>query len=67
MDISFDQANFVVPHVLQQNSFDCGLACVCMVLRGLGLFGINLWELNKKVAVTSIWTIDLVRRYFLYF
>ncbi|RIA89433.1 Guanylyl cyclase [Glomus cerebriforme] len=51
--------HFIVPHVLQQNSFDCGPACVCMVLRGLGFFGINLWELNKKVAVSSIWTIDL--------
>jgi hypothetical protein len=61
MDTSIERANFIVPHVLQQNSFDCGPACVCMVLRGLGFFGVNLWELNKKVAVSSIWTIDLVR------
>ena len=61
MDASVVQTNFIVPHVLQQHSFDCGLACVCMVLRGLGFFRVDLWELNKKVAVTSIWTIDLVR------
>jgi len=61
MDASIVQANYIVPHVLQQHSFDCGLACVCMILRGLGFVRINLRELNKKVAVSSIWTIDLVR------
>ncbi|CAG8681415.1 1818_t:CDS:2 [Funneliformis mosseae] len=57
--VQVSSSKFRVPHVLQQDSFDCGIACVCMVLRGLGFVEVDLRELNKQVAVSSIWTIDL--------
>ncbi|CAG8728446.1 15225_t:CDS:2, partial [Acaulospora morrowiae] len=62
MDSSFvpmNSAKFIVPHVLQEDSFDCGLACVCMILKALGFVNLNLWEVRNKVIVSSIWTIDL--------
>src|SRR5690349_622566 len=58
--VQVSSSKFRVPHILQQDSFDCGIACVCMVLRGLGFVEVDLRELNKQVAVSSIWTIDLV-------
>ncbi|KAI4988762.1 hypothetical protein ZWY2020_036079 [Hordeum vulgare] len=47
------------PHVQQAFTWDCGLACVLMVLRTLGLdccHGIAELELCRT---TSVWTVDL--------
>ncbi|CAG8477426.1 9330_t:CDS:2 [Paraglomus occultum] len=49
-----------IPHVMQEDSFDCGLACVCMILRGLGQHDITVANMHEAVSMsTSIWTIDL--------
>ena len=38
---------------------DCGLACVLMLLRGLGVQDIDLRSLCSLCPTTSIWTVDL--------
>jgi hypothetical protein len=49
-----------VPHVCQRANWDCGLACVAMVLRAKGLCeGVDLDALGQSVGVRSVWTIDL--------
>lgn len=48
-----------VPHINQLHSWDCGLACVLMVLRTLGINDCNLQELEELCCTTSIWTVDL--------
>ncbi|EPS58285.1 guanylyl cyclase, partial [Genlisea aurea] len=52
-------SNFIqVPHINQQHSWDCGLACVLMVLRARGI-RCNIEELVKHCPTKSIWTVDL--------
>lgn len=48
-----------VPHINQLHSWDCGLACVLMVLRTLGVKDCNMQELGDLCCTTSIWTVDL--------
>uniref|UniRef100_A0A452Z8I3 Guanylyl cyclase n=1 Tax=Aegilops tauschii subsp. strangulata TaxID=200361 RepID=A0A452Z8I3_AEGTS len=49
-----------VPHVQQAFTWDCGLACVLMVLRTLGLDCCHgIAELEKLCRTTSVWTVDL--------
>ncbi|XP_015070393.1 uncharacterized protein LOC107014811 isoform X2 [Solanum pennellii] len=48
-----------VPHINQLHSWDCGLACVLMVLRFLGIKDGNMQELEEFCCTTSIWTVDL--------
>lgn len=48
-----------VPHINQQNTWDCGLACVLMVLRALGACDCSIQELVELCCTTSIWTVDL--------
>nr|XP_043632334.1 guanylyl cyclase 1-like [Erigeron canadensis]XP_043632335.1 guanylyl cyclase 1-like [Erigeron canadensis] len=48
-----------VPHIKQLRSWDCGLACVLMVLRTLGLDHYDLQDLEEICRTTSIWTVDL--------
>ncbi|EYU35265.1 hypothetical protein ABFS82_06G128700 [Erythranthe guttata] len=48
-----------VPHINQQHSWDCGLACVLMVLRLLGVYDCNIQQLCDLCSTTSIWTVDL--------
>lgn len=48
-----------VPHINQLHSWDCGLACVLMVLRTLGIKDCNVQELEELCCTTSIWTVDL--------
>lgn len=48
-----------VPHINQQHTWDCGLACVLMVLRALGVYNCNIPELEEICRTTSIWTVDL--------
>ncbi|SAM08532.1 hypothetical protein [Absidia glauca] len=54
--MEFDQ--HVVPHVMQNTNWDCGLASAAMVLRGMNV-DISLDDLAKQCAVESVWTIDL--------
>ncbi|KAI8084621.1 Guanylyl cyclase [Halteromyces radiatus] len=54
--IEFDQ--HIVPHVMQNTNWDCGLACVAMLLGGMNL-NLTLNELMQQCAVESVWTIDL--------
>lgn len=42
----------------KDTSWDCGLACVVMTLRGLG-FTVNLEDMTRQCPVNSVWTIDL--------
>lgn len=57
---SFPRSYFVeVPHINQQYSWDCGLACVLMVLRALGINSCNLQALAELCRTMSIWTVDL--------
>ncbi|KAF5203211.1 Gucd1 [Thalictrum thalictroides] len=54
------RSHFVqVPHIRQLHSWDCGLACVLMVLRTLGNDGCDLHVLVELCNTTSIWTVDL--------
>lgn len=48
-----------VPHVRQLNSWDCGLACVLMVLKTLGIDGYDIQSLGQLCCTSSIWTVDL--------
>ncbi|CAA3022354.1 Hypothetical predicted protein [Olea europaea subsp. europaea] len=48
-----------VPHINQLRTWDCGLACVLMVLRTLGIYNCNIQELGELCSTTSIWTVDL--------
>ncbi|KAB1217798.1 Protein GUCD1 [Morella rubra] len=48
-----------VPHINQLNSWDCGLACVLMALRTLGITTSNFQALMELCSTTSIWTVDL--------
>ncbi|KAG8390049.1 hypothetical protein BUALT_Bualt01G0043000 [Buddleja alternifolia] len=48
-----------VPHINQQHTWDCGLACVQMVLSALGVYDCNIQELEDLCRTTSIWTVDL--------
>ncbi|CAN6328030.1 unnamed protein product [Urochloa humidicola] len=49
-----------VPHVQQAFTWDCGLACVLMVLRTLGVDCCDgIADLERLCRTTSIWTVDL--------
>jgi hypothetical protein len=50
-----------VPHVRQAFNWDCGLACVLMVLQAAApkAAGMDLATLRQYCPTTSIWTIDL--------
>ncbi|KAK4487848.1 hypothetical protein RD792_003584, partial [Penstemon davidsonii] len=48
-----------VPHINQQRTWDCGLACVLMVLKALGVHNCDIQELGELCSTTSIWTVDL--------
>ncbi|KAJ7524924.1 hypothetical protein O6H91_17G028000 [Diphasiastrum complanatum] len=48
-----------VPLVRQEFNWDCGLACVSMVLKALGIERCELQYLRRFCHATSIWTIDL--------
>ncbi|GAV56824.1 Guanylate_cyc_2 domain-containing protein [Cephalotus follicularis] len=48
-----------VPHINQLFSWDCGLACVLMVLRTIGIGNCNIQGLADLCCSTSIWTVDL--------
>ncbi|KAJ2746468.1 hypothetical protein GGI20_001311 [Coemansia sp. BCRC 34301] len=49
-----------VSKILQQDSWDCGLACVCMVLRAFGYTTCTIAQLARHANTDSVWTIDLV-------
>lgn len=48
-----------VPHVRQEFNWDCGLACVLMVLKALSMHWFTLSYLRRRCSTKSIWTIDL--------
>nr|ADJ94125.1 guanylyl cyclase [Hippeastrum hybrid cultivar] len=48
-----------VPHVQQMFSWDCGLACVSMVLMTLSVGDYDIQQLAELCNTTSIWTVDL--------
>ncbi|CAH9098957.1 unnamed protein product [Cuscuta epithymum] len=48
-----------VPHINQLHTWDCGLACVAMVLRTLGFVDCNTGQLEELCCTRSIWTVDL--------
>ncbi|KAI9276503.1 Guanylyl cyclase [Sporodiniella umbellata] len=47
-----------IPHIQQESNWDCGLACVAMILKGLG-FTVSLEEIIGQCSINSVWTIDL--------
>ena len=51
----------LVPHVEQQEDWDCGLACVGMVLSALGLplEATTQPRLRMRLSSSEVWTIDL--------
>lgn len=57
--LSSEPFSVEVPHVKQLYTWDCGLACVVMVLRTLGIYNSNIEELAQSCSTTSIWTVDL--------
>ncbi|XP_061349614.1 guanylyl cyclase 1 isoform X2 [Gastrolobium bilobum] len=48
-----------VPHINQIYTWDCGLACVLMVLKTMGDNDYNIQALAELCCSTSIWTVDL--------
>lgn len=48
-----------VSKVLQHHTWDCGLACVLMILRPLGHPTLTIPQLTQQAQTQSIWTIDL--------
>ncbi|KAJ4979812.1 hypothetical protein NE237_010592 [Protea cynaroides] len=59
-DGSLPGSHFVeVPHISQLYNWDCGLACVSMVLRTLGIEHCDLHNLGNLCCTTSVWTVDL--------
>ncbi|MQL88291.1 hypothetical protein Taro_020837 [Colocasia esculenta] len=58
--VSSSRSHFIdVPHIRQLCNWDCGLACVLMVLRTLGISDCNIHDLEDLCCTTSIWTVDL--------
>ncbi|XP_020526594.1 uncharacterized protein LOC18440208 isoform X2 [Amborella trichopoda] len=54
------RSHFVeVPHIQQLSTWDCGLACVLMVLKTLGIDCGDIPCLEKLCCTTSVWTVDL--------
>jgi len=49
----------LVPHVHQSHNWDCGLACVLMVMQAFNVFTYDLAVLCQICETKSIWTIDL--------
>ena len=55
-----DDVRIEVPHVKQQHNWDCGLACVQMVLRYFSVPHEDLKEVCQRMNFgDSVWTIDL--------
>ncbi|KAF1894868.1 hypothetical protein Lal_00022362 [Lupinus albus] len=48
-----------VPHINQIYTWDCGLACVTMVLKTIGINDCNIQSLAELCCTNSIWTVDL--------
>nr|ANF28677.1 guanylyl cyclase domain containing protein GUCD1 [Ziziphus jujuba] len=48
-----------VPHINQLYSWDCGLACVLMVFRTVGINSHSIQSLAELCCTNSIWTVDL--------
>ncbi|KAJ3393446.1 guanylyl cyclase domain-containing protein 1 [Entophlyctis sp. JEL0112] len=54
-----------VPHIVQPSPWDCGLACVSMVLKSVRKYGnsdpvdLRMFVNSDAVAMGSVWTIDL--------
>ncbi|KAJ1980364.1 hypothetical protein H4R34_002477, partial [Dimargaris verticillata] len=48
-----------LPHVMQWFSWDCGLACVAMVLSYYGITDYSYDDMLQYCSFDSIWTIDL--------
>eukprot|EP00878_Enallax_costatus_P008667 GHUV01009061.1.p1 GENE.GHUV01009061.1~~GHUV01009061.1.p1 ORF type:complete len:460 (+),score=166.15 GHUV01009061.1:529-1908(+) len=48
-----------VQHIPQLYNWDCGLACVLMVLRALGCANCDFQQLRRLSQTTSVWTVDL--------
>ncbi|KAL6126687.1 hypothetical protein ACLB2K_074733 [Fragaria x ananassa] len=48
-----------VPHINQLYSWDCGLACVLMVFRTIGIDSCDIQTLAELCCTKSIWTVDL--------
>ncbi|KAJ1665079.1 hypothetical protein IW140_003766 [Coemansia sp. RSA 1813] len=48
-----------VSKVLQQEGWDCGLACVCMLLRAFGQPTCTVAQLARQAQTASVWTVDL--------
>ncbi|KAK7305817.1 hypothetical protein VNO77_43729 [Canavalia gladiata] len=48
-----------VPHINQIYTWDCGLACVLMVLETIGVNNCDIEALAELCLTTSIWTVDL--------
>ncbi|CAH1445364.1 unnamed protein product [Lactuca virosa] len=54
------QSHFIdVPHIKQKHTWDCGIACVLMVLRTLHINHYDIEDLQAFCNTNSIWTVDL--------
>ena len=48
-----------VPHVKQSHNWDCGLACVLMILQAFGVHTHSAASMRQICRTKSIWTVDL--------
>ncbi|KAL9231397.1 hypothetical protein vseg_006630 [Gypsophila vaccaria] len=59
-DLVLPRSRFIeVPHICQLSNWDCGLACILMVLETMGISNCSLHSLEKLCGTRSIWTVDL--------
>ncbi|RZC78444.1 hypothetical protein C5167_002623 [Papaver somniferum] len=64
-DVILPRSHFVdVPHVGQLCSWDCGLACIVMVLRTIGIDQCNIQALTELCTTTSTWDGTTIPRNF---
>lgn len=57
---SLRRSQFIeIPHINQIYTWDCGLACVLMVLKTIGVNNYDIQALADLCCTTSIWTVDL--------
>lgn len=60
LDVLLPSSRFIeIPHVNQLYNWDCGLACVLMVLQTMGIRNCSLQSLENLCGTKSIWTVDL--------
>jgi len=54
-----EEIRVALPHVRQTFTWDCGLACIEMILRSRGCVTVGVTEMIAMIGTKSVWSIDL--------